>query len=99
MLVSTEPVPDLSADQARELSEKLSRASVDIFSLALARQGASESLRKIADLPGLEGRLRACAFALLDAAGWPPLPGDLDDEYTLTTPENPKSEIRNPKEI
>jgi hypothetical protein len=54
------------------LSALLLQASQDLCNLNEARCGYTSALNYIPDLPALPERLRAVAFALLDAAGWPP---------------------------
>jgi len=72
MSVTTcDPLPDLTAAEAQALSGDLSRASVDLWSLCLARRGYGAHRERIAEPDQLADRLRLLAFHLLDAAGWP----------------------------
>jgi len=71
MSLSFDPCDDLSCHAAR-LSSLCSHAAADLCRLGQARRGYTRALDNIADLPALPERLRQLAFALLDAAGWPP---------------------------
>jgi len=86
MSVSTsDPLPDMTAAEAQMLSAACSQASVDLWSLCLARRGYFAHRERIAEAGQLARRLRLLAFALLDAAGWPPEGEglDLDEEYAF----------------
>jgi len=82
-VTTSDPLPELTAHEAQSLSGELSRASVDLWSLCLARRGYSAHRERIAEPGQLAQRLRQLAFHLLDAAGWPAVPGSDDEQVTL----------------
>jgi len=86
MSVSTDlqdPIPEMSAVEAQFLSGELSRASVDLWSLCLARRGYTSHLARIEEPCQLRQRIQRLGLALLDAAGWPSIPGSNDDVVDL----------------
>jgi len=86
MTVSTDlqdPLPDLTAKEAESFSGELSRASVDLWSLCLYRRGYASHLQRIEEPCQLRQRMQRLGLALLDAAGWPSIPGSDDDVVDL----------------